>query len=1399
MKKATKKLFKSSPSRGGGINGHSLLSAPAATALSLSPVAENDDEHAFHRSFYEGQILAGQAINDVFDDEGDGDKNDRVAGRGEAPRRRGRSRPRHPHEVDREVDAGDLRLGVRSNSESRRRRLEQQQEQLDKWALYKEKQQQQMPQPPPPPRREKSMTQRPNSFNEAYKDYDRSREKVMEKERKRNTSAPPLPLSHADVGERHKYSDGKSALNSELDYVDKDASFAASSNQKRVIDNYVQKVIANSSNDEYVTPLPRMDSSSSNVDFDIGSDEDYGVAPNRSSRSVDSTDNSNHTDSNSLLPLPGFGEVDLLQRAIERRALLHNRITKMDAVSAELVRENQEPTLRKQHIREEKYFKATRSRHPDKYHDCSDSSSNYVGSKNTVKEASELPNRRASVERTNERMDLISEKIKQEALEFLNFESTHAPHDEDGANCSNLTDEDGEASNGTRDPSDDDAGVDPPGLHQGSASAQQQELSVDQEATLQQLTRYSNMVRLGIPDLAVLRSMERDGIETSRGKRLLESLKDKGASPIDEKVDSREMTREQKRDIWRKDEGERTTWNPPSSYGSNHRKDSLPPLKDDPNYSKYFKMLKAKVPLSWVKRVLQVDGKDARVLDLDPDRPLAEQIAGAGVNADGNVDWTNVVVFRTDSDKSTESGDEIMRKFDKRNTSSTLSSASASADIHLETTASVKAELAIMSAKAGRFSREASNTDRSDSLNYAKERKPSPVDISSAAVAASNARLDRLKAMKVGEDNSTTPVGRRKQSVDEIRRRPPPPPPRMPKQVPLSPSTSSVASGERTVGTRRQNYDHLPLKDDPRFAKYFQMIRSRVPRSWVERVIEVDDRDPAILDLDPNKPLAAQVEDEDSKSLIRTIASEPDVSLDETTRSGVLDVSRSSNIYDVKNDSALSLTEEVSETQDDAVDDDSFEDKPPITQIVNAINDDDRSIASSITNFKDNTTVHGEQSNVVLDRISAFLDKIESRTRDAEETAKTEHSSEMKTPLRFSSPEDIETKLATLIERFDSKGTQPPREVQNDTKLEHDERQKFVQDNYADITKLSALLAAKLGKQSDSTLSTGSEQASTNDQTDLAKLSSLLTEVLSKMHDQSSEHQKSSEPAQNISSPGRQSKNAVLEALFAKRAALSEEKEAPILREDPEYQKYFKMQKLGLPRPTIVQALERDGKDASILDLNPELPLAEQKRKKPNKNAALEALFASRAAALKPTENDVPLKNDPEYQKYFKMLKVGMPRDAVEQALERDGKSASVLDLNPEKSYASQMQKGFIDEARDKVEEKKTDPPIKDDPEYAKFFKVCCMFDNNLMKVKVVDIDVYNIIELTIMHVSQMIKMGIPLGAVEQALQKEGKDKRIASMDPEKSYSSQIKDKAPNKADVPLKDDPEYAKFFKVR
>ncbi len=60
--------------------------------------------------------------------------------------------------------------------------------------------------------------------------------------------------------------------------------------------------------------------------------------------------------------------------------------------------------------------------------------------------------------------------------------------------------------------------------------------------------------------------------------------------------------------------------------------------------------------------------------------------------------------------------------------------------------------------------------------------------------------------------------------------------------------------------------------------------------------------------------------------------------------------------------------------------------------------------------------------------------------------------------------------------------------------------------------------------------------------------------------------------------------------------------------------------------------------------------------------------------------------------------------------------------------------------------------------------------------------------------------MGIPIGAVRQALQKEGKNPNIIDMDPSKSYVSQADIvRTDNKEASPaLKDDPEFSKFFKV-
>ena len=88
----------------------------------------------------------------------------------------------------------------------------------------------------------------------------------------------------------------------------------------------------------------------------------------------------------------------------------------------------------------------------------------------------------------------------------------------------------------------------------------------------------------------------------------------------------------------------------------------------------------------------------------------------------------------------------------------------------------------------------------------------------------------------------------------------------------------------------------------------------------------------------------------------------------------------------------------------------------------------------------------------------------------------------------------------------------------------------------------------------------------------------------------------------------------------------------PALKDDPKYQKYFKMLKLGMPKEQVQHAMLRDGEDPSVLDQDPNKPVG------------------------------VPLKDDPTYQKYFKMLRVGMPMEAVKHAMIRDGLDCSVMD-----------------------------------------------------------------------------------------------------------------------------------------
>jgi hypothetical protein len=93
----------------------------------------------------------------------------------------------------------------------------------------------------------------------------------------------------------------------------------------------------------------------------------------------------------------------------------------------------------------------------------------------------------------------------------------------------------------------------------------------------------------------------------------------------------------------------------------------------------------------------------------------------------------------------------------------------------------------------------------------------------------------------------------------------------------------------------------------------------------------------------------------------------------------------------------------------------------------------------------------------------------------------------------------------------------------------------------------------------------------------------------------------------------------------------------PALKNDPAFAKYFKMLKMGLPLQVVKHSMSRDGLDPDVMDGDHNQPAGGN-------------------------TSDIPLKEDPKYTKYFKMLKMGLPLGAVKNAMDRDGEDPSVMD-----------------------------------------------------------------------------------------------------------------------------------------
>lgn len=91
------------------------------------------------------------------------------------------------------------------------------------------------------------------------------------------------------------------------------------------------------------------------------------------------------------------------------------------------------------------------------------------------------------------------------------------------------------------------------------------------------------------------------------------------------------------------------------------------------------------------------------------------------------------------------------------------------------------------------------------------------------------------------------------------------------------------------------------------------------------------------------------------------------------------------------------------------------------------------------------------------------------------------------------------------------------------------------------------------------------------------------------------------------------------------------------------YSKYFKMLKVGIIKPQVQQKMRDEGVNEIYLDLKPD-----------------------ELVPIEDTVNTIGVAEHPVYKKYFKMLKVGVPKVTVREKMELDGIDPEILEFAPD-------------------------------------------------------------------------------------------------------------------------------------
>ena len=140
------------------------------------------------------------------------------------------------------------------------------------------------------------------------------------------------------------------------------------------------------------------------------------------------------------------------------------------------------------------------------------------------------------------------------------------------------------------------------------------------------------------------------------------------------------------------------------------------------------------------------------------------------------------------------------------------------------------------------------------------------------------------------------------------------------------------------------------------------------------------------------------------------------------------------------------------------------------------------------------------------------------------------------------------------------------------------------------------------------------------------------------------------------------------------------------IADHPKYGKYFRMLKVGLPRDAIKAKMQHEGMNPAYLDKDPSelVPIdGSSAGGGSSSGGGGHGAGASSSSSIHNGGNDaaggggtkVAVSEHPLYAKYFKMMKVGLPKEAIKAKMQQEGANPAYLDKDPSEQV-------FLNEAK---------------------------------------------------------------------------------------------------------------------